>query len=62
MLQLLLEQSAIRFFFQNETIIGIAPIYARSNGGIFLKVHPEDVEKAQLILQDFYSGRNLKIV
>lgn len=64
-LQLLLEKERIRFFFQNETAIGIMPFYSNAIGGIFLKVHQDDVEAAKAILIKFnkesgYSG--LKVV
>lgn len=60
-LKLVLEQNEIRFFFQNETVIGIVPFYSNALGGIFLKVHPEDVEEANQILKNFEEG-NLHIV
>lgn len=61
-LRLLLEQHEIRFFFQNETVIGIVPFYSNALGGIFLKVHPEDVMEAQKILKEFKNNSNLRIV
>lgn len=61
-LKLVLEQHQIRFFFQNETSINMIPFYTHAQGGIFLKVHPEDVEEAQKILNDFQNRSDLKIV
>lgn len=61
-LKLLLEKEGLRFFFQNETVIGIVPFYSNAMGGIFLKVHPEDVSEAKEILQDFKNGANLDVV
>ncbi len=62
-LQLLLEKEHIRFFFQNETAIGVMPFYSNAIGGIFLKVHPDDVEAAKAILSSFNdASTNLKIV
>lgn len=61
-LRLLLEQNHIRFFFQNETVIGIIPFYSNALGGIFLKVHPDDLENAEKILNDFKNQEHLKIV
>ncbi len=62
-LKLVLEKNNIRFFFQNETVIGVIPFYSNALGGIFLKVHPNDVEMAQAILQDFNpEDEHLKIV
>lgn len=61
-LKLLLEQEEIRFFFQNETAISLMPFYTNSKGGIFLKVHPEDVSQAQRIITEFYKKNDLHIV
>lgn len=61
-LKLLLEQEQIRFFFQNETVIGIVPFYSNALGGIFLKVHPEDVSEAQKILDAFKNENPLHSV
>lgn len=61
-LKLVLEQHEIRFFFQNETVIGIVPFYSNALGGIFLKVHPDDVEEAHKILRDFEDPAPLKII
>lgn len=62
-LQLLLENEHIRFFFQNETAIGIMPFYSNAIGGIFLKIHPEDTENAKLIVKKFNEGSaDLKVV
>ena len=61
-LKLVLEKEDIRFFFQNETVIGILPFHSQALGGISLKVHPDDVEKALLILRDFDDRSQLHIV
>lgn len=61
-LQLLLEQAEIRFFFQNETALGVMPFYSNAIGGIILKVHPEDLEEAQQIINNFKSRENLRTV
>lgn len=61
-LRLLLEQKQIRFFFQNETVASILPVYTPSKGGILLKVHPDDLAAAQKILDDFLHSGKLKIV
>lgn len=61
-LKLILEQHKIRFFFQNETVIGIIPFYSNALGGIFLKVHPQDQEEAKKILEDFQHKNSLRIV
>lgn len=61
-LKLLLEREDIRFFFQNETVIGIIPFYSNALGGIFLKVHPEDVPSARKIITHLQNDGLLKIV
>ncbi|GGE13185.1 DUF2007 domain-containing protein [Psychroflexus salis] len=61
-LQLLLEQEGIRFFFQNETALGVMPFYTNAIGGIILKVHPEDVDDANQILDNFETRKNLHCV
>ena len=48
-LQHLLEQGEIRFFFQNETMISVLPFHSNAVGGIRLKVHPDHVIKATKI-------------
>ena len=55
-----LEQEEIQYFFENETMSSIAPFYSNALGGITLKVHPNDCEKVQRILDEL--NNNLKIV
>lgn len=62
-LRLLFEQAELRFFFQNETAIGVIPFYSNALGGILLKVHPEDIKEAKEIIDSFDSSSSpLKIV
>jgi hypothetical protein len=61
-LQLLLEQEDIRFFFQNETALSVMPFYGNAIGGIILKVHPEDFNRAKEIVDQFKDRENLKLV
>lgn len=62
-LKLLFEQAEIRFFFQNETAIGVVPFYSNALGGILLKVHRADIDQARQIIDDFNSHSSpLKIV
>ena len=49
-LQHLLEQAEISFFFQNETMISVLPFHSNAVGGIRLKVHPDHVLKATEII------------
>ncbi len=52
-LKLLLEQEGIQHFFQNETMVGVFPFYSNALGGIHLKVHRMDKERAQEITRQF---------
>ena len=62
-LKLILEQEAIQYFFQNETMVGVFPFYSNALGGIHLKVHRLDLNRAQEILDSFNSNSApLKIV
>lgn len=61
-LRLLLEQSQIQFFFKNETMMSIVPLYSNALGGIILFVHEKDKQKAIEILEDFNSKKHLRIV
>ncbi len=56
----LLEQEEIRFFFQNETIIGVLPFHSHALGGILLKVHRDDILKAKKILDEFQDNPDLQ--
>ncbi|MBP8065876.1 MAG: DUF2007 domain-containing protein [Flavobacterium sp.] len=58
----LLEQSEIEYFFENETMMNIAPMYSQALGGIKLKVHPDDVETVREILKKLDDESHLKIV
>jgi len=57
-----LEQEEIQFFFENETMMNIVPMYSQALGGIKLKVHTEDEALAKEILTEFNGNENLKIV
>ncbi|MBB4118447.1 hypothetical protein GGR32_000721 [Mesonia hippocampi] len=58
----LLDEENIRYFFQNETVLGVVPFYANALGGIFLKVHPKDFVKAKKILDSFYNDNHLHVI
>ncbi|WP_159801402.1 DUF2007 domain-containing protein [Flavobacterium sp. MK4S-17] len=58
----LLEGTGLRFYFENETITSVAPMYSLALGGIKLKVHQNDLETVQEILRNFQEENNLKIV
>ncbi|KAF2519007.1 DUF2007 domain-containing protein [Flavobacterium salilacus subsp. salilacus] len=58
----LLAEAGIAFFFENETMTSIAPLYSAALGGIKLKVHRNDLETVKAILKNFSSENNLRIV
>ena len=56
----LLEQEDINYFFENEIMPSFAPMYSNALGGIKLKIHPNDFEKVQELLDNL--NNNLTIV
>jgi hypothetical protein len=56
----LLEQEEIPYFFENEMTLSVVPMYTTALGGIKLKVHADDFEEVQQILDNLNSP--LKIV
>ena len=56
----LLEQESIQYFFENETLVDIDPFSIFAYGGIKLKIHFNDFEKVQQLLDNL--NNNLKIV
>ncbi|BDU24139.1 MULTISPECIES: DUF2007 domain-containing protein [unclassified Flavobacterium] len=56
----LLEQEQIPYFFENEMTLSVVPMYTSALGGIKLKVHPNDFEQVQEILDNL--NNPLKIV
>ena len=56
----LLEQEEIHYFFENETIVSVDPFASFAYGGIKLKIHFNDFEKVQELLD--HLNNNLKIV
>lgn len=62
-LKLLLDREEIQYYFENETMVGVFPFYSNALGGILLKVHRLDIERAKKILESFYNNPSpLKIV
>jgi hypothetical protein len=59
-LKSVLENKGIIHLFENETLISIDPFASIAYGGIKLKIHPNDNEIVQEILDTLDS--NLKIV
>ena len=59
-LKSILQNEGIPHLFQNENLIAIDPFATIAYGGIHLKVHTNDFERVQVILDHLKS--NLKIV
>ena len=59
-LKSILENEGIPYFFENETIVSIDPFASIAYGGIKLKVHPNDAELVQQILDNL--DNHLRIV
>lgn len=58
----LLNEAQLHYFFENEMITTITPMYSQAYGGIKLKIHPNDIEMVQEILDQLNNDSNLKIV
>ena len=56
----LLEQEAIHYFFENENLVSVDPFGSFAYGGIKLKIHFNDFEKVQELLDNL--NNKLKIV
>lgn len=59
-LKTILENEGIQFFFENETIVSVDPFASLAYGGIKLKIHPNDREVVQTILDNL--DQKMKIV
>jgi hypothetical protein len=59
-LKSILQNEGIPFLFQNENLISIDPFASIAYGGILLKVHRNDFERVQAILDNL--NNNLEIV
>lgn len=59
-LKSVLDREEIPHLFQNENLIAIDPLASLAYGGIQLKVHPNDFERVQTILDNL--NNHLKIV
>ncbi|MFY7758176.1 MAG: DUF2007 domain-containing protein [Flavobacterium stagni] len=51
-LKTLLERENIPHFFENETIVSVDPFASIALGGIKLKVHPNDQERTQQLIDN----------
>lgn len=52
----LLQDAGLQFYFENETILSIIPLHIK------LKVHKNDLDTVNQILEDFNYNNHLKIV
>ena len=58
----LLEDEGIQYYFENETMADLLPMYSYAMGGIKLKVHPNDLKNVKKIIDNLNTGTHLKIV
>ena len=54
-----LDQEEIQYYFENETMSSIAPFYSNALGGIKLKVHLNDFQNVQNILDELNNNLNI---
>jgi len=48
----LLDQEEIPYYFENEMTLSVVPMYTSALGGIKLRIHPNDFERVQQILDN----------
>lgn len=58
----LLTDAGLSFYFENEAMAQVVPMYTHALGGIKLKVHKNDLSTVQQIIEDFNFNNHLKIV
>jgi len=58
----LLLGAGLNFYFENETMATVVPLYSQALGGIKLKVHHNDLDTVKEILKGLDTGTHLKIV
>jgi hypothetical protein len=58
----LLHGAGLSFYFENETMATVVPLYSHALGGIKLKVHPNDIDTVKDILEQLNTNTHLKIV
>ncbi len=58
-LKSILQNEGIAFFFLNETLISVNPLASYAYGGIELKIHPNDFEAVQKILDELNNNLNI---
>lgn len=57
-----LDQEGFQYYFENEIMSAIAPLYSTALGGIKLKIHPNDILNVKAILEEMKFDNKLKIV
>lgn len=57
-----LDQEGVTYFFENEATASVAPFYSLALGGIKLKIHPNDSDIVNNILEELKGGHSLRIV
>lgn len=58
-LKSVLENEGIVHYFENETIVSVDPFASIAFGGIKLKIHPNDKEIVQTILDNINNSLNI---
>lgn len=58
-LKSVLENEGIVHYFENETIVSVDPFASIAFGGIKLKIHPNDKEIVQTILDNLNNSLNI---
>lgn len=57
-----LDHEEIRYYIENDSHSSIVPMFSWSMGGIRLKVHPNDQNAVQRIIDELKGGHHLRIV
>ncbi len=57
-----LDQEGIQYYFENEAIAAAIPMSSVALGGIKLKIHPNDMDTVQIILDELNGNTSMKIV
>ena len=58
-LKSILQNEGIAFLFLNETLVSVNPLASYAYGGIELKIHPNDFEVVQKILDELNNHLNI---
>ena len=59
MLKSILQNDGISFLFLNETLVSVNQLASYAYGGIELKIHPNDFEAVQTILDELNNNLNI---